>query len=351
MLERPDANRLAGLSMHVFELTRALIDIDSITPNEEEIGNFLFDYLRPLAERCGGVVEKRQVEPGRNNVWACWGEPEVVFSTHMDTVPPFIPSSEDDDRIWGRGACDTHGIAAAMLKAVETLLAEGVRGLGLLLVVGEEVNGLGAQHANKTPPPGVKYLINGEPTENRLAVGSKGALGLRLRAAGRACHSAYPELGDSAAEKLLDNLDRLRSLQWPSDDLLGETTVNVGTLDAGPAMNVIADYASASVMIRVVSDLEETRNLALGALEGVEVEIAAATPALRMERLEGFETCVVKYTTDVPKLSRWGRPLLLGPGSIHHAHSEQEHIRKSEILEAVALYAHMAKKLKAAAAA
>ena len=335
--------------MHVFEITRALIDIDSVTPNEERIGNFLFDYLRPLAERYGGAIEKQEVEPGRNNVWARWGEPEVVFSTHMDTVPPFIPSQEDDEAIWGRGACDTHGIAAAMIAAVEKLLAAGARGLGLLLVVGEEVNGLGAQHANRTPPPGVKYLINGEPTENLLALGSKGALGLRIRAAGLACHSAYPELGESAAEKLLDKLNRLRSLEWPSDDLLGETTINVGTLDAGPAMNVIADYASASVMIRVVSDLEEVKALALGALEGVEVEIAAATPALRMERVEGFETCVVKYTTDIPKLSNWGRPLLLGPGSIHHAHSVKEHIRKSEILEAVSLYADMAGKLKAAA--
>ncbi len=336
--------------MHAFELTRALIDIDSVTPNEEQIGNYLFDYLRPLAVRYGGSIEKQEVEPGRNNVWVRWGAPEVVFSTHMDTVPPFIPSQEDDEFIWGRGACDTHGIAAAMIKAVEALLAAGVRGLGLLLVVGEEVNGLGAQHANKTPPPGVKYLINGEPTENLLALGSKGVLGLKLRAAGRACHSAYPELGDSATEKLLDNLDRLRSLEWPADELLGETTVNIGTLDAGPAMNVIADYASASVMIRVVSDLEEVKALALGALEGVEVEIAAATPPLRMERVGGFETCVVKYTTDIPKLANWGRPLLLGPGSIHHAHSTEERIRKSEILEAVALYTDMAKSLKTAAA-
>ena len=337
--------------MHVFELTRALIDIDSVTPNEEEIGSYLFDYLRPLADRYGGSIEKQEVEPGRNNVWIHWGAPQVVFSTHMDTVPPFIPSREDDEFIWGRGACDTHGIAAAMIKAVEALLAAGVRGLGLLLVVGEEVNGLGARHANKTPPPGVRYLINGEPTKNLLALGSKGVLGLKLRAAGRACHSAYPELGDSATEKLLANLNRLRSLEWPSDELLGETTVNVGTLDAGPAMNVISDYASAAVMIRVVADLEETKALALGALEGVEVEIAAATPPLRMEQLEGFKTCVVKYTTDIPKLADWGRPLLLGPGSIHHAHTLEERIGKSEILEAVALYTDMAKNLKTAAAA
>jgi acetylornithine deacetylase len=331
--------------MNAFELTRALIDINSVTPNEEEIGDYLYDYLRPLAEQYRGSIEQQEVEPGRNNVWVRWGEPEIVFSTHMDTVPPFIPSKEDDEHIWGRGACDTHGIAAAMIKALEGLLSEGVRGLGLLLVIGEEVNGLGAAHANKTPP-NVKYLINGEPTENLLALGSKGTLGLKLRATGRACHSAYPELGNSATEKLLDNLNRLRSMEWPSDPMLGDTTVNIGTLDAGPAMNVISDYASASVMIRVVSDLAELKALAFDAIDGVEAEIVAETPALRMKRVEGFETCVVKYTTDIPKLSNWGQPLLLGPGSIHVAHTTEERIPKREILEAIELYTGLAKSLK-----
>ncbi len=331
--------------MNAFELTRALIDINSVTPNEEEIGDYLFECLRPLADQYDGSIEKQEVEPGRNNVWIHWGEPEVVFSTHMDTVPPFIPSKEDDEHIWGRGACDTHGIAASMIKAIEGLLAGGVRGLGLLLVVGEEVNGLGAAHANKTAP-NVKYLINGEPTENLLALGSKGTLGLKLRATGRACHSAYPELGDSATEKLLDNVNRLRSMEWPSDPMLGDTTVNIGTLDAGPAMNVISDYASASVMIRVVSNLSELKALAFGAIEGVEAEIVAETPALRMKQVEGFETCVVKYTTDIPKLTNWGQPLLLGPGSIHVAHTTEERIPKREILEAIELYTGLAKSLK-----
>ncbi len=331
--------------MNAFELTRALIDINSVTPNEEEIGDYLFEYLRPLAEQYDGSIEKQEVEPGRNNVWVHWGEPEVVFSTHMDTVPPFIPSKEDDEHIWGRGACDTHGIAASMIKAIEGLLAGGVRGLGLLLVVGEEVNGQGAAHANKTAPS-VKYLINGEPTENLLALGSKGTLGLKLRATGRACHSAYPELGDSATEKLLDNINRLRSMEWPSDPMLGDTTVNIGTLDAGPAMNVISDYASASVMIRVVSDLSELKALAFGAIDGVDAEIVAETPALRMKQVEGFETCVVKYTTDIPKLTNWGQPLLLGPGSIHVAHTTEERIPKREILEAIELYTGLAKSLK-----
>ena len=332
--------------MDAFKLTRSLIDINSVTPNEGEIGSFLFSYLEPLARGFGGSIEKQQVEPGRYNVWAWWGEPEVVFSTHMDTVPPFIPSSEDDEFIWGRGACDTHGIAAAMIKAVESLLEEGERGLGILLVVGEEVDGAGARHANRNPPA-VKFLINGEPTENLLALASKGTLGFKIKAAGRACHSAYPELGASATELLLDRLNRLRELEWPSDPLLGETTVNIGTLDAGPAANIIADYASASVVVRIVADLAETEKLAMSVLDGVDVEVFSHTPALRLHEIEGFETSIVKYTTDIPKLSDWGRPLLIGPGSIHYAHTAEERIPKRQIEEAIDIYTRLARSLKA----
>ena len=184
--------------MDAFEITRALIDIHSVNPNETEIGNWLAGYLRPLAARYGGQVEQLEVEPGRNNVWARWGDPDIVLSTHMDTVPPHIPSKEDDELIWGRGACDTHGICAAMLKALEALLAQGSRDVGILLVVGEEVDGAGAHFANQSPPPAIKYLINGEPTSNLLALGSKGTLRIDLEATGKAAHSAYVELGDSA---------------------------------------------------------------------------------------------------------------------------------------------------------
>lgn len=332
--------------MDAFQLTRSLIDIDSVTPHEEAIGDFLFDYLQPLAGGHGGEVVRQEVAPGRNNVWAHWGSPEIVFSTHMDTVPPFIPSREDGEFIWGRGACDTHGIAAAMIKAIERLLEGGFRGLGLLLVVGEEVDGAGARFANRQAPR-VRYLINGEPTENLLAVASKGTLGFRIRASGRSCHSAYPELGRSATELLLDRLNRLRSMEWPSDPLLGRTTLNIGTLDAGPAANIVPDHASASVVIRVVSDLDALREQALSVLDGVEVDIFSNTPALRLHGVEGFRTSVVKYTTDIPKLTNWGRPLLIGPGSIHFAHTLEERIPKSQIVEAIDLYEQLARSLKA----
>ena len=333
--------------MNVFEITRALIDIESITPNEEKIGDWLYSYVQPLAERFGGTVEKIEVEPGRNNVWARWGTPEVVFSTHMDTVPPFIPSREDDEFIWGRGACDTHGLCAAMLKAVEALLEEGVRDLGLLLVIGEEVDGRGAQFANRNPPEGVRYLINGEPTENKLALGSKGTVRLEIEARGKAAHSAYPELGDSAIHKLLDNLESLRRVEWPAHPVLGPSTLNIGVISGGPAANIIADHAAASVVIRVVDDLEDLKRLAFAALDDrVTATISTETPAIHMAPVEGFETSIVKYTTDIPKLSRWGQPLLLGPGTIHVAHTLEERVPKRELVEAVDLYRKLAKQLK-----
>jgi acetylornithine deacetylase len=270
----------------------------------------------------------------------------VVFSTHMDTVPPYIRSREDDEHIWGRGACDTHGIAASMIKAIEALLEQGVGDLGLLLVIGEEIDGLGAMHANKTPP-GSKYLINGEPTENKLAIGSKGSLRVELEAKGKAAHSAYVELGDSAIDKLLDNLQTLRELELPVDPVLGPSTLNIGTISGGVAGNIIADHASASVVIRVVSDLEALQQLVLGALDDrVEARIATATPALHLRALPGFATEVVKYTTDIPKLTHWGEPLMLGPGSIHVAHTLEERISKKQMLEAVELYQQLARQLK-----
>jgi len=333
--------------MDAFEITRAMIDIDSVNPNETEIGQWLAEYLRPIADQYGGQLEVVEVEPGRNNVWAHWGDPEVVLSTHMDTVPPHIKSSEDDEFIWGRGACDTHGICAAMIKAVEGLLAEGVRGFGILLVVGEEVDGLGARFANHSPPASIKYLINGEPTSNLLALGSKGTVRIDLEAKGKAAHSAYVELGDSAIDKLLDNLQSLREVEWPTNPVLGPSTLNIGVIKGGVASNIIPDRASAQIVIRVVSDLEELKALAFGALDDrVEATLVTETPAVHLEALDGFETCVVKYTTDIPKLTNWGKPLLLGPGTIHVAHTLEEHIAKKEITEAVDLYQRLVKQLK-----
>ena len=325
--------------MDVVALTRALVDIESITDNEERVGEFLFGYLRELANATGGSVEKMDVAPRRFNVFAHWGVPVVTLSTHIDTVPPFFPSREDETDIWGRGACDTKGIIASMIKATESLLAAGTRDIGLLFVVGEERNSVGAYTAAKQPR-GSKYLINGEPTENKLALGSKGALRYEIEARGRMAHSAYPELGESATEKLLDALDAMRQIRLPADELLGRSTMNIGTLTGGRAPNVIPDYAKAEVFIRLVDSGDSTAAAVAEAVAGnAEPNEVLRIPALRLGALDGFETTVVAYTTDIPAFGgAWGQPFLLGPGTIHVAHTTEERIPKKQLFEAIELY-------------
>lgn len=326
--------------MDVFALTRALIDIESITNNEEAVGNFLFDILTPLAARYDGHVERVEVEPRRFNVFAQWGnELDVTLSTHMDTVPPFIASREDDEHIWGRGACDTKGIIASMIYAVEALLGAGQRNIGLLFVVGEERNSAGAYRAARDPR-GSRYIVNGEPTQNRLALGSKGVLRYEVCATGKMAHSAYPELGDSAIHKLIDALSDIRRIPLPVDDLLGPSTLNVGTLSGGRAPNVIADEARADVMIRLVGDPADTKAALERAVEGrAELREVIEIPAVRLDAVETIETTVVAFTTDIPAFDgKWGQPLLIGPGSIHVAHTLEERVPKKELTEAVELY-------------
>lgn len=332
--------------MNLFELTRALIDIESITENEERVGEFLFEYLQTLASRYGGSVEKMPVAERRFNILACWGEPTVTFSTHIDTVPPFFASHEDDDYIWGRGACDTKGIISAMIHAVEGLLASGLRNLGLLFVVGEERNSIGAYSASKSPR-GSKFLINGEPTENKLALGSKGALRFEIVATGRMAHSAYPELGESAIEKLLDALQRLRKLTLPHDAVLGQSTMNIGTITGGRAPNVIPDAAKAEIFIRLVDDGNATRKAVHAAVDGLaEAVEVLCIPAVRLGSVGGIETTIVSYTTDIPAFGgAWGRPFLCGPGTIHVAHTTEERVPKRQLVEAVRLYQRIARDL------
>jgi len=336
--------------LDLFELTRALVDIDSVTGRERAVGDFLFEHLQGLAAGTGGQVERLPVAADRFNLFASWpepgGEPAVVLSTHLDTVPPFVPASEDAAHIWGRGACDTKGAIAAMVKAVEALLADGAKGFGLLLVVGEETDSVGATAANRQPR-GARFLINGEPTENRLALGSKGALYLDVVAEGRMAHSAYPELGASAIDRLLQALDRLREVELPADPVLGATTVNIGTLAGGRAPNVVADQARAEVMIRTVGDTAGLRAAVARALAvpGVRLACTREVPAVRLSALPGFEMTVVKYTTDVPRLDRWGTPFLVGPGSIHVAHTPEERVPKAELTAAVGLYRDLVARL------
>jgi acetylornithine deacetylase len=325
--------------MQLFELTRQLINIESMTPNEREVGNFLWHLLSELGSRFGAQAERMAVEEHRDNIFVHFGNPVVVLSTHMDTVPPFIPAREDDTYIWGRGACDTKGIIASMLVAAEELLESGVRNFGLLFVVGEERNSAGALLAAQTPR-GSKYIINGEPTDNKLAIGSKGALRYEIVANGRMAHSAYPELGESAIEKLLDALERIRRVPMPVDPILGRSTLNIGTIQGGRAPNVIPDSAMAEVFIRVVGDVTDLRKaVETAAQPEAEAREALFIPALHLGSLDGFETTVVAFTTDIPAFGdAWGKPFLIGPGSIHVAHTSEERVPKSQLVEAVTIY-------------
>jgi acetylornithine deacetylase len=339
--------------MHIFELTRALIDIPSVTPEEEQVGLRLFDYIGLIARKHSGTVEKILVEPGRFNIVASFGTPVVTLSTHIDTVPPFIPSREDDEFIWGRGACDTKGIIASMLTAAERLLESGVRNFGLLFVVGEERNSAGAWHASEHReqyPAGSRYIINGEPTSNQLALGSKGALRFELVAQGKMAHSAYPELGDSAIVKLLDALAAIRKVELPVDEILGPSTLNIGTIHGGRAPNVIPDEARAEIFIRLVCDSASTRtalSAAVAGIPGIELNQVLELPAIRLTAVEGIPTTVVAYTTDIPAFcGKWGQPLLFGPGTIHVAHTLEERVAKQELLDAVELYQKIVRQLQ-----
>lgn len=330
--------------MDLFELTRTLIDIPSVSGEEGEVGRFLAAHL----ERLGYTVELQEVAAGRANVLAAaGGRARVVLSTHMDTVPPHLPSGETEEHLTGRGACDAKGIIAAQIMAAERLRAAGLRELGLLFTVDEELGSLGARAADSHPwAAGCEYLVNGEPTRNRLASGSKGSLRVRLRAEGRAAHSAYPEEGDSAIEKLLDALAGVRAAPWPRDEFFGETTCNIGTLRGGTRPNVIPSEAEAELQIRLVRPAAEVKAVLERAVAGrARVEYMSAAEPVRLHTVEGFDAEVVRFTTDIPYLPSWGTPLLLGPGSILDAHTPHERVAKRELAEAVGLYESLARSL------
>jgi acetylornithine deacetylase len=331
-------------SADLFRLVRNLIEIPSITGNEGACCHFLVDLLTQRGWR----VESLPVSPERFNVLAWRAAPEIVFSTHIDTVPPFIGAREDAEFVYGRGSCDAKGIVACQIVAAEQLAAEGMDRVGLLFLVGEETVSDGARAANLTPR-GSRFLINGEPTRNKLALGTKGILWVKLHARGKMAHSAYPELGESAIHKLLDILAEIRRLPLPMDPVLGPATLNVGMISGGCAPNVIAGEAQAELLFRTVPTGEVGRDLRADLdrlLEGkCEVELVRDTPPMKMAPLDGFESDVFSFTTDLPSLTAWGQPFLLGPGAIDLAHTDHECVRKSELAQAVDLYVRMVRRL------
>jgi acetylornithine deacetylase len=338
------------MSLDAIHLTRTLIDIESITYNEGAVGVWLEAYLEGL----GFAVERMPVpQPEesrytgeRFNLFACApsARPDLVFSTHLDTVPPFIASGEDDESIYGRGSCDAKGIISAQIVAAARLRDQGAK-VGLLFVVGEERDSAGARIANENPR-GSRFLINGEPTGNRLALASKGALRATIRSTGKMGHSAYPELGDSAIHKLVHALEKVLALELPFVEDVGPGTLNVGVIQGGYAPNVIADAAEAHALVRLVGPSEEVRAAIERAVAGLAtVDFTLEIPFVRMREIEGLETMVAAFTTDIPALTNWGEPLLLGPGSIHVAHTPYERLAKKELFEAIELYTTVALRL------
>ena len=325
------------------ELTRRLVAIPSPTGAEGPA----VDHLGAMLEGLGYAVTQQTVTPGRCNLYAFREMPEVVFSTHLDCVPPYLALSEDDELLHGRGTCDAKGLAAAMVAAAERLAAEGERRIGLLFLVGEENGSDGARAAGDLSPKG-RFLINGEPTENRLTIGQKGALGVHLRAEGRAAHSAYPDEGTSAITRLLSVLDRLRALPLPLDPLLGPSTLNIGMISGGVAPNVIPPAAEARVLIRTVSPTEALKGAVTACLEqGVTAEFVGEIPAWKGEAPAGWESTVVSFASDVPFLADWGERFQMGPGTIRVAHTATERISKAELLAGVDLYVRLARDLLA----
>jgi acetylornithine deacetylase len=336
------------------QLTRQLVDIESTTYHEGPAGAFLHEYLegqRYKVERMAVSQPDQTLTPGagdgeRFNIYAAMPgvTPDVVLSTHMDTVPPFFGSREDDEFVYGRGSCDAKGIIAAQIAAADRLRDAGVK-IGLLFVVGEERDSAGAAVANKNPK-GSRFLINGEPTDNRLALASKGALRCELRAKGRMAHSAYPELGESAIDKLIGALHDVLAMPLPVEPEIGPSTLNVGLIAGGRAPNVIADKAEAHILIRLVGPADGTkRNIVKIVGDRADVEFSLELPFVRMRKVGNLPTMVAKFTTDIPSLTNWGEPFLLGPGSIHVAHTPDEKIAKKELLEAVDLYYGLATSL------
>jgi acetylornithine deacetylase len=337
------------------QLTKQLVDVDSTTYHEAPAGEFLAKYLAAQ----GYAIERQPVpqpDPAKNpyagtgprfNIYASLPgvTPDIVLSSHMDTVPPFLgPCREDTDFLYGRGTCDAKGIIAAQIAAAEKLRAANKR-IALLFVVGEERDSAGALVANQNPK-GSRFLINGEPTDNRLALASKGCLRVELRAHGKMAHSAYPELGDSAIDKLLAALHDIQALPLPVVEGIGDSTLNVGVIRGGVAPNVIADKAEAHLLIRLVGPAEEIKEAILRAADGrCDVNFSLKLPFIHMRAIPGFDTMIAKFTTDIPSLNAWGEPFLLGPGSILVAHTPDEKIRKSELLECVDLYVKLANSL------
>jgi acetylornithine deacetylase len=327
--------------LSLVDLARALVDIDSTTGCEAEACAFLAGHLRDR----GFQVTEQPVSAGRFNILAFVDpKPAVVLSTHVDCVPPFFPSRVEGGRLHGRGACDAKGALAAQVTAAERLRASGEGRVALLFVVGEERGSDGARAANRISP-GPAFLVDGEPTENRLGLATRGAFRVKLRATGRAAHSSQPQLGVSAIDLLIDALVELRGIDLPEDPDLGRTFYATGLISGGVAPNVISPSAEAELNFRTVGPGAEVLERLAPLRSRVAIETVLEIPPVRMRTVPGFETAAFAFTTDVPLLDRWGVPLLFGPGSVAHAHTDGDHVAIGELEAAALAYERIARTL------
>ena len=344
---------MTAAPVDIVALTRALVDIDSTTGGEGEAGAWLASYLRGR----GFSVTEQPVDAARFNIIALPpprsplenaaqdAGPALVLSTHFDCVPPFFPSRIGGNRIFGRGSCDAKGILAAQVAAADRLMRDGPSRVGLVFVVGEERGSDGARRANEAATGGCRFLIDGEPTDNRLGLATRGILRIKLCASGRAAHSSFPELGESAIDKLIDALIELRSIDLPGDRILGRTHYTIGLIGGGVAPNVVSPSAEAEVMFRTIGDAADVRHAVAPIERRVTIEHVLEVPPVRLTTIPGYDAAVFPYTTDIPFLNRWGNPLLFGPGSIHAAHTADESVAIAELTEAADHYVRIARYL------
>ena len=320
-----------------------IMGVESTSGMENSVADHIKDNFAPP----GAELEIQEISNGTRNLFYKWGNPRIIFCSHFDTVPPYIPPRIEGDTIYGRGSCDAKGQIAVLAEVCKKLHEKGETNFGLLMLAGEEVGSYGARRANELIT-GCEYVIVGEPTENKLIKAQKGNMLAEVEFFGKAFHSGYPEHGDNAIQRMVDFVNALNALEFPVDPVLGETTYNIGNLSADNARNIVSDHVSMKIFFRTTFLTHEILIEKVLSIidENTKIEFAYGDPPIEFHTIEGFETGVVSYGSDAPELTNLGKPLLYGPGSIFNAHTDNEHITIPEIEKAVEDLLDIYEKLK-----